>query len=597
MVQAVRMPMMGNTMESGLLVEWGPDEGEEVIEGDIIAVVESEKTTGEVEASRNGTLARVDVEAGEEVPPGTVMGIVCGPDERLDDAPAPRSRIDPESASGQRVGDGPDADSADEAERVASSAPSAASGEETPSGEESAASDEAGVRAAPGARKLATDQDIDLETVDGTGPEGAILRADVAERIDADERGNESPDRTAPSRPTFTSPSTRRLARELGVSIDDIEGTGIGDRVTESDVRAAGGQISRSASAEPATDRTSTTGTTPTDADRVGVTVAEERRLTGMRETIADRMSRSAQQAPHVTLDRTVAVERAFRTAEELASESDAPIGFTDVLVGATVRALDAHPTFNAWFEDETIRVVAERNVAVAVDMDGGLVTPVIRSADERTLASIASERRRLTAAILEEEYSVDDLQGATFTISNLGMFGVDSFDPIINPPQVAILGVGRVRDDGDGRTCTLSLSFDHRVVDGADAARFLDDLVAGVEAPSLTVADRSATSGASHEVTEPNLRTDAQSTTRGTSVEAAVTRDLEATAREIAAAHDWQIPSFEVELGDGDPSVTVESPAGASDATMKRLTYAACRDSAYADTISGIRDPEIDFR
>lgn len=584
MVQAVRMPMMGNTMESGLLVEWKADKGDEVTEDDVIVVVESEKTSGEVQASQDGTLARVDVEEGEEVPPGTVLGVVLGPDESLDDAPAPRSRIDPESESDQPTGD--DADSS-----------ATETSESTSSGEATAASDNAEVRAAPGARKLAAKYGIDLETIDGTGNEGAILRADVEDQLETDEAESGDAAAIATSRSDFSSPSSRRLAREFGISIDDVEGTGIGGRVTESDIRAAAGHVTRSATAGMAAESTpAATGPAATDADRVGVTVTEERTLTGMRETIADRMSQSARQAPHVTLKREVDVKRAFETAEELASEADVPVGFTDILVGASVRALDAHPEFNAWFEDDTIRLVAERNVAVAVDMDDGLVTPVIRSADERTLAGIAAERRRLTDTVLNGEYTMDDLQGGTFTISNLGMFGVDSFDPIINPPQVAILGVGQVRDDGDGRTCTLSLSFDHRVVDGADAARFLDVLGTGVEAPSLVVADRSAAGADAIEAAGTAHGRDVQAVQENNVAEA-IAQDIEATANEIAAAHDWPVPSFEVRLSDGRPSVTVHAPSDASPAAMKRLTYAACRDSAYAETITGIRDPEIEVR
>lgn len=556
--------MMGNTMETGLLVEWHVDEGDEVTEEDILAEVESEKASTEVQANQDGTLARVDVDAGESVPPGTVLGVVLGPDESIANAPEPRSRND-------------DDEDDRESDRTDSSAAPEESGDDQSTGKK-----EESERAAPGARKLAEEHDIDLATIDGTGPEGAVLRSDVEEILD-NQMGDADAVVTATSEHDFTSPSTRRLARKLGVSLADIEGQGIGGRITESDVRAAAGRTDKSTT----TQSTASSGSTA-DADQVGVTITEEQSLSGMRQTIADRMSQSAQQAPHVTLNREVDVDRAFETAEELSSQWDASVGFTDILVGASVRALEAYPVFNSWFEDETIRYVAERNVAVAVDTDKGLLTPVISSAEERSLTGIAAERRRLTEVVLDGEHTMEDLQGGTFTITNLGMFGVDSFDPIINPPQVAILGVGRVREDGDRDTCTLSLSFDHRVVDGADAARFLDTLTEGVESPSLVVADRS-----NRQAVSGGEVPDSTATGEG-DIATAVTRDIAAQATEIAKIHDWEVPDFEVDLDGDRPSVAITSPNGANPATAKRLVYAACRESEYANTITGLKDPDI---
>jgi pyruvate/2-oxoglutarate dehydrogenase complex dihydrolipoamide acyltransferase (E2) component len=570
MVQAVRMPMMGNTMETGLLVEWHVDEGDEVTDGTVLAEVESEKASADVTANQDGTLARVDVEAEESVPPGTVLGVVLGPDESIADAPEPRSRI---------------SDDADDESDVTDSetAPEEPAAEE-PSGE--------GERAAPGARKLAAEHDLDLAEIDGNGPEGAVLRSDVEAVLDQGESAVEAAE-TAPAGHDFSSPSTRRLARELGVSLSDVEGRGIGGRVTESDVRAAAGQADRPAATEPVS------SSTTVDSDPSGVTIAEEHSLSGMRRTIADRMSQSARQAPHVTLNREIDVEQAFDTAEKLTTQWDVNIGFTDLLVGASIRALAAYPAFNSWFEDGTVRNVAERNIAVAVDTERGLLTPVIRSAAERSLPEIATERRRLTDDVLDGAHTMDDLQGGTFTITNLGMFGVDSFDPIINPPQVAILGVGRVREDGDERTCTLSLSFDHRVVDGAEAAQFLDTITEGVESPSLVVADRSTartkTAGETGETGSVGADTaGAERAATGDDIGGLVTRDVRAHADTIAAAHDWPVPEFEVTLNGSGPSIAISSPNGATPATAKRLVYAACRESEYSETISGLTDPEI---
>jgi pyruvate dehydrogenase E2 component (dihydrolipoamide acetyltransferase) len=191
-------------------------------------------------------------------------------------------------------------------------------------------------------------------------------------------------------------------------------------------------------------------------------------------------MSESAQNAAHVTL------KRSFDTSElsnvrAAASAEGIDLSFTDLIVRAVGAGLAAHPEFNALYEDETHKIVEEVNIGVAVDVEDGLLTPVVPTVASRSVESVAEVRGELTERALSGEFSMDDLSGGTFTITNLGMFGIDSFDPIINPPEVGILGVGRIRDDG---TMTLSLSFDHRVVNGADAARFLDTIVTHLTDP-----------------------------------------------------------------------------------------------------------------
>ncbi|MFC7115124.1 2-oxo acid dehydrogenase subunit E2 [Natronoarchaeum sp. GCM10025703] len=219
-------------------------------------------------------------------------------------------------------------------------------------------------------------------------------------------------------------------------------------------------------------------------------TVAEEHSLGPMRRTIANRLQESYQNAVHVTVSREVDAEALVRAADAL----DDPVSLTDVLLSALSDALESHPAFNGTFEDGTHRRYEEHNVGVAVDIDAGLVTPVIADVGSKSPGEIAAERRRLTELVQRGEYDMSDLRGGTITVSNLGVLGVDSFTPVINPPEVAILGVGRIVErarpgdsDDDGgvefrRQLTLDLSFDHRVVDGADAARFLGTLAEHVE-------------------------------------------------------------------------------------------------------------------
>lgn len=217
-------------------------------------------------------------------------------------------------------------------------------------------------------------------------------------------------------------------------------------------------------------------------------TVTSERSLSPMRRTIASRLQESYQNAVHVTVSREIGAE-AMLAAADRDPEVDASV--TDVLLCALSDTLAEHPAFNATFEDGTHRIYEEHNVGVAVAIEEGLVTPVIEDVGSKSLAAVARERRRLTERVQAGDYTMKTFQGGTFTVSNLGPLGVDSFDPIINPPEVAILGVNRIREavvpDGDGgvaveKRLTLDLSFDHRVVDGADAARFLRTLAGYIE-------------------------------------------------------------------------------------------------------------------
>ena len=365
----VRMPQLGMSMEEGTVVEWCIAAGEQVREGDPIAIVESEKTTAEVEAREDGVLREIVVPEGETVAPGEPIGVIADPDEDLDQYPT----VHDDSADGNKteVGDSPDVEDA--------------------TAESSEAS---GVRATPGARRHAAEMGIDLAAVEGTGPQGVVTEADVEDH-----------------------------------------------------------------------------------ADRAGAatrTVAETRSLSGMQQTVAERLGESSREAVHVTLNRSV---DATALTETLAAAHDAEVevSLIDLLIVATCEALEAHPSFNATFEDGEHQLVEEVNVGVAVDLDGGLVTPVLPDVAGKCAETIAEGRRNLVDRVRDGEFTSDDLAGGTFTVTNLGPFGVDHFDPVIDPPQVAILGVGRIREDG---TLTLSLSFDHRVVNGADAARFLATLV-----------------------------------------------------------------------------------------------------------------------
>jgi pyruvate dehydrogenase E2 component (dihydrolipoamide acetyltransferase) len=542
------------------------------------------------------------------------MGVVLGPDEELADAPPPRHRIGVEeeasgaspggtggdgSSAAARAEDGSSRDERTEDVSGVEAEGTSGGGADDLYGGESGADEETvedRVPAAPGARKLAAESGVDLDAVAGTGPDGAVLIADVEEHLEtaAVVSGTDGTERRA-----FATPTTRRIARELGVDVAAVEGTGVGGRVTASDVRAVAGAGGGPTDASAGSAGNSATGRAAVDPESLGVTVVEERPLSEMRATIAERMSRSARDIPHVTLDRTVPVARPLDVTDELDADG---VGFTDVLLVAVAHALGDHPSFNAWFQDGVHQVIDEVNIGVATDVEDGLVTPVVRNVDDSTIREVARERREVVDRTIAGEFTMDDLRGGTFTVTNLGPFSVDAFDPIIDPPQVGILGVGRIRED-DGRTVTLSLSFDHRVVDGADAARFLDSIATALEAPTRTVLERSTAkddrslSGAA-DGEAPAGGWDE----RGSDLEAlgaSAAADLLDRASKVARANGWSA-SFEdvsVSLSGDGPTVTVLPAPDVSDAMARRLAYAACRESTYADVVAGLRDPVLEVR
>ncbi|NKE35648.1 2-oxo acid dehydrogenase subunit E2 [Natronococcus sp. JC468] len=446
----IKMPKLGLEMERGELLGWERAEGETLEEGEVVAEVESEKSVAEVDAREDGVLRRTYLEPGETVPPGTPIGIVAPADAEIDDleAEVEAELEDADADDGAGASAGAD-----------SSAEAATDGAASATGSASAA--DAG-KVSPRARKRAEELGVDLEGLEGSGYQGAITEDDVERVADAD--GDES------GGDIQASPRARKRAEELGVDLATAEGTGYQGSVTEEDVERA---------AE--------------SADNAGRSLREERPFDGMRRTIASRLGESYREAVHVTTHREADAEALFAAADAADDALEADVSVQDVLLLAVSAALEDHPAFNATFEDDTHRLWNEHNLGVAVDVEQGLIAPVLRDVDEKSLEAVARERRELVGAALEGEYTMDDLRGGTFTVTNLGVLGVESFDPIINPPQIAILGVDAVaerptRGPDDGvewrRHLPFDLSFDHRVVDGADAARFLETLVERVEEP-----------------------------------------------------------------------------------------------------------------
>jgi pyruvate dehydrogenase E2 component (dihydrolipoamide acetyltransferase) len=517
----VKMPKLGMDMDQGTIVEWLVDEGDEVESGQVVAEIESEKTTGEIKVREDGVLRAVLLDTGDSVEPGGDVAVVGGPDEDISDlvsgaggeataeaataeasaddsSPAEASLDGPSAVAESGSGGDASAESVKATPRakrraeelgvdlttVEGTGPQGAVSEEdveaAAEGGEGAGAES--VKATPRAKKRAEELGVDLTTVEGTGPQGAVSEEDVEAAAEtAAEPDAEAAAETGGEGRVFAPPRVRRLARELGVDLETVEGSGPSGAITEADVRAVGNGEAADAEAE-ATETAADTGTRD-----------EERPLSGMRRTIANRLGQSDREAVHVTEHRGADAEEMLAAADAADDALGVKVSVNDILLLALSATLDEHPAFNATFEEDVHRLHRTQDVCLAIDIDEGLIAPVVRNVGELSLAELAEKRRAMTEKALSGDYTMEDLSGGTFTVSNLGVLGVESFDPVINPPQVAILGVNTIKkevvpvgDDEVGvrKRISFDLSFDHRIVDGADAARFLNSLVEHVENP-----------------------------------------------------------------------------------------------------------------
>ncbi len=454
MAVEVILPVLGETMDEATIVKWLVGVGQPVKKGEPIYQVETDKAVLEVDAPADGVLSQILYGAGSKVPVLAVVGVIAAPGESshvtLLATPEPLERAAPEPSAVSV--DGRPAATGNPADRL--------------------------VLASPRARKLAAARGLDLAQVQGTGPAGRIVERDVRSYLAA-------PLDLGSTR-TATTPVARKAAAEAALELTTLTGTGPGGRIIKADIDAA--------SARVAAGGVST-------RSMVGPEVVRSIPVAGIRRIIAERMSASAHTTARVALT-TEADASAFKglrnlLKDELASQLGFVISYTAVLVAICARALREYPYMNARLDGEEIRLLRDVNVGVAVDTERGLLVPVIRGAADRGIAELARLLRELTERARAGKSLPDDLSGGTFTITNLGMYEIDAFTPIINLPECAILGVGRLREVAaihQGQVCArtmmaLSLTFDHRLVDGAPAARFLQRIKGLVEQPYLLLA------------------------------------------------------------------------------------------------------------
>jgi len=433
----VIMPKFEMSQESAVLIEWKAAEGDPIRQGDPLLEVETDKVTMEVEAPASGILAAVSAQAGDIVPVTEVIAQIVTPEEWAN-----------------WPGDDITEAQAKTAQPLSRSTPVAT----------------------PLAQRLAADLDVNLSNLRGSGPGGKITKADV------EAAASVAP---APSpRLLRATPAARRVARETGLDLAAIPGSGPRGRIQQADVEQAAAAIQ-----PPAVPEAQPGNLIP---------------LTGMRAAIARRMTESYRTAPHIHLTLTVDVSAAQATRQRWTELSGQKISLTILLVKACAWALRRHPALNATIDEAGVRQWDEVNVGVAVALPGrsrlrdcvpgGLIVPVLPQADRRPASELARTLADLAERARRGALQPHEVSNGSFTLTNLGMFGIESFDPIINPPQVAILGVGAVIDTVVPRDSQivvrplmqLTLAADHRALDGAIAAHFLQDLRRAIEDPSL---------------------------------------------------------------------------------------------------------------
>lgn len=424
------MPKLGQTMEEATVARWLKQEGDTVTRGEVLLEITTDKATLEVESFHSGVLRKIVAPEGAVVPVHRVIAYIGDPNEPIPEVPAPPVETASEKAAN--------------AAAAPTSTPAAAAVE--------AAAGHA--RVSPRARRLAQGELVPLSALQGTGAGGRVVEADVEAYLK----------RRSSLRIT---PTALKLAYERGVDVLQVEGSGRGGKITKADVVA--GQ--------------------PEKVAAVAATLLEP---SPMRRIIAQRMSQSKATIPHYYLVMRADVTELEATRRELSRRRGVRVSCNDFLLAACARALREMPEVRCRWTERGIESFPNIDIGLAVALDGGLVVPVLRGVDKLTVTEIARVTREFVNKARAKRLTPDDYAGGAFTVTNLGMYGIDFFIPIIKPGQSAILGVGQVAEEpvvhlGEvavRKILKLTLSCDHRVIDGAVGARFLEEVRTGLEHP-----------------------------------------------------------------------------------------------------------------
>ena len=444
----VEMPKLSDTMEEGVLAKWNIKEGDTVSAGDVIADVETDKATMEMEVFDSGTVLKLLVGEGDTIPLGGLVAVIGEPGEDISGLVA--------GGASEASGDSTKSVEADPATNTASepASPSPSEAASTPAstssgsfdpifggigggsaghtGESTPGSADGRIKASPLAKKVAAEKGLDLQSVQGSGPNGRVVIADVEKALTGGASTPTTQANTPSSAPSAPSPTMRSSSGSETVKVSQ------------------------------------------------------------MRKTIARRLSESKFTNPHFYVSVDVDMANVVEARGQLNQVSPVKISFNDIILKAAALSLKKHPWVNGSWNESEMTIHHDVHIAFAVAVDEGLLTPVITHTDQKSLMEISAESKELAGLAREKKLQPQQMDGSTFTISNLGMFGIDEFTAIINPPNAAILAVGGIREEAvvkdgaivPGKRMKLTLSSDHRIVDGAKAAEYLNELKHMLENP-----------------------------------------------------------------------------------------------------------------
>ena len=437
----VIMPKMGDAMEEGTLVKWPKSEGDEVSEADPIAEIETDKVTLELEAENAGTLAQLIASEGQDIPVGEAIAFIAGEGEEV-----PERNGASEAQAGGEAEEGGEEDGGGAQARTATEEPEAA---EAPSGNGAA---DGNFRASPIVRRLARENNLDLSRVEGSGPAGRIVERDVRAAM---ERGDAEADGQADGQAAPAEAQPEQQAAQAGLQAPTL----------------------------------------PEPTDAPGTQLVEPTR---MQRVIAERMTEAKQHVPHFYATVEVKMDAAMALRKQLNAQLEAEglkLSVNDFVMKAVAVALRNYPNLNALYTSRGIELHEKVDMAMAVALDAGLITPVIRDIGSKGLATISRESKDLASRARDGKLKPEEYQGGTFTVSNMGMFGVESFTAIINPPQAAIVAVSSIErrpsydESGEvvpGSFMKLTLSADHRIANGRDGALYMSEVKRVLENPVM---------------------------------------------------------------------------------------------------------------
>ena len=473
-LHALTVPKWGMSMEEGEIAEWHVEVGADLAVGDGYVDIETSKIINTAECTHAGTLVRIVGNTGDTLQVGDLLGVVAEGEASEEEINAFVAAFVPDAAGAALA----EASAESLASTAVEPAPAIAETVAVPTSALSEGPDDSEVKASTVARRIAHAHGVNLHNVTATGRNGRVSKRDVEQaaniRIQAAPApaaggGQSTPARSiADDSHIASTPVARRTARELNINLNDVTATGKRGRITKEDVENAARALT-------------------------GATRYRETRLDGMRKTIAARLSESKQTIPHYRVSMDIDIDSLLQQRAYMNSELGHSLSVNDFVIKGCASALGRVPEVNVQFAGDCIRQFDQVDIAMAVAIEGGLITPVIRDVGSKGLPQIAAEAADLARRAQRGALGIDEFQGGTFSISNLGMYGVDEFDAIINPPQAAILAVAAgqkkpvIRADNmtSATVMRVTLSSDHRVIDGAVAARFLQALKGFLENPA----------------------------------------------------------------------------------------------------------------